>query len=442
MSGNLLIFTLSDALRALSIFITFPYFSLYVLALGGSTVDIGLVNSLLPIAALFVYPIAGYLADRYDRVKIIAVSGYISAVLYLIFALAPDWRYLALGNFLIGLMVFQFPAMNALMADSLPAERRGVGYSLWIALPSAVGILSPYIGGYLITALGVDKAMKSLYWLSAAVIVGIATMNLKFLKETNTPKNAKASGSGFVKILVDSYRDMIEVLGSLPRNLKRFTFMLVLSFFINNLAAPYWVVYGVGVIGLSKIEWGTVLMVAAVVNTILLVPAGLLVDRIGARMALSFSLAFSVAPILFFPYSRKFMDTMLLFVAITVANTFLISGAPAFMAESVPVERRGRVMAALGQGMLFINTIGGSGGPGMGAILTIPSILGYALGGFLYSYDPKLLWILLALSMLVNAAICLIFLGPSTHEMGPAPGGDLRQPPSIRITPKDGKHED
>jgi hypothetical protein len=80
----------------------------------------GLVNSLLFFAALFVYPIAGFIADRYSRVKVITASEYISAVLLLIFALAPDWKALALGNFLNGLMVFTFPAYSALIADSLP----------------------------------------------------------------------------------------------------------------------------------------------------------------------------------------------------------------------------------------------------------------------------------------------------------------------------------
>jgi MFS family permease len=189
--------------------------------------------------------------------------------------------------------------------------------------------------------------------------------------------------------------------------------MLMLSFLINSLTAPYWVVYGVENLGLTKIEWGTVLLIGAVLNVLLLMPAGWIVDQIGARKSLSFALLLSIAPILLFPFSRSFTDAILLFTAMTITNAFLTSGAPAYMAQSVPVERRGQVMAALGQGMLFINTRGGSGGPGMGAVLTIPAVLGSVLGGFIYTYNPKLPWILLALSMLTNAVICLFFLKPS-----------------------------
>jgi MFS family permease len=148
MRGNLLVFTVGDAVRQLSMFITFPYFSLYVLNLGGSPVDIGIVNSLRPLLSLFIYPIAGYVSDHYNRVKVIATTGYLTASLWLIFMLAPNWKILALGNLLMGAMTFYFPAANSLMADSLPEDRRGTGYSLWIAISSAIGIISPYIGGY------------------------------------------------------------------------------------------------------------------------------------------------------------------------------------------------------------------------------------------------------------------------------------------------------
>lgn len=413
---NLLIFTLGDIIRQLSFFITFPYFSLYVRALGGNTVEIGLVNSLHFPAALFIYPIAGYLADRHNRVKIIAAAGYLTAAIYTIFVLAPDWKFLAFGNFLAGFIVFQFPAMNTLMADSIQARQRGISYSLWIAIPSAVGIVSPYIGGYLITLMGTEQAMRLLYGLTVVTAAVIATMNLKLLQETKTGKIVAASGGELLRILSVSYRDMFNALRLLPRSMKAFMLMLILSFFINNLTAPYWVVYGVGRIGLSELQWGTTLLLAAAVNVVLLVPAGMIVDRFGVKRVLSLASAMSVAPIFLFPFSQSFTETALLSVLIAIANAFLISGAPAFMASSTSSDRRGIVMAALGQGMLFINTRGGTGGPGVGAVLAIPSVLGSILGGFIYDYAPTLPWILLATSMAINAVICIFFLSSPVSE--------------------------
>lgn len=404
-----MVFTLGDVMRQLSMFITFPFFSLYVQALGGSNVDIGIVNALRPLASLFIYPVAGYLSDRHSRVRTIAITGYLASFIWLFFALAGDWRMLAVGNLLLGLMTFYFPAANALMADSLPPERRGVGYSLWMTVPSAVGIMAPYIGGYLTTYMGVVPAMRALYGLTLLMGLAIATMNLKFLKE---PPLMEGRGRGSLfKVLSSSYRDVFNVIASLPRNLKAFALLLALSFFFNNMTVSYWVVYAVDQVGLTKLQWGTVLLIAAVVNVALLLPGGFVVDRVGAKRALTFALSLSAIPLLLFPVSRGFWDITLLFAAMTFTNSFLISGAPAYMAQAVPLERRGRVMAALGQGMLYINTRGGgSGGPGMGAILAIPSIIGSILGGFLYDYNPVLPWMLFGASMAVSSVICGVFV--------------------------------
>ena len=405
MRGNLLIFTIGDSLRQLSMFITFPFFSLYVQALGGSMVEIGIVNSLRPLTALFAYPIAGYLAHRYSRIKVIAATIYLTAPFWLIYVFAQDWRGLALGNLMLGLMTFYFPAANSLMADSIPPDKRGLAYSLWWAIPSAVGIMSPYIGGYLTTRYGVVPAMRFLYVLTFVVSITNGTMNLKFMKEP--PREEREEGNpGVLRMLVDSYRDMLAVLAWLPRGLKAFAVMLVLGFFFNNMMASYWVIYSVEALGMTKLQWGAVLLIAAVVNVVLLLPAGMIVDRIGTKRTLTVALAAAAIPLLLFPFSRGFWDVTLIFVALTMANSVLTSGAPALMAQMVPSEMRGRVMAALGQGMLVINLRGSAGGgPGMGAVLAIPSILGALVGGYVYEYSPTLPWLLMGAAMLLSALI-------------------------------------
>ena len=409
MRGNLLVFTMGDVMRQFSMFITFPYFSLYVQALGGSVVDIGIVNSLRPLMALFLYPIAGYLSDRYSRVKIITITGFAGSLLWLVFIFAQDWRWLALGNLLLGVMTFYFPAANSLMAESLPRDKRALGYSMWQAIPMAAGIFSPLAGGYLISLWGVETAMRFLYGMTLVVAILIAGMNYRFLKEAE--RSLPKDNLDLVGVLAKSYREVIEVILWLPRNLKAYGVMLVLGFFFNSMVSSYWVIYVIKVMGLSEVQWGLVLLVASVANVLLLLPAGMVVDRFGPKRVLTIALIMGAVPILAFTYIRSFYSVIALLVLVTVANSFLMSGAPAYMAKATPSEKRGRIMSALGQGMLLINTRGGGvGGPGMGALLTIPTIAGSLLGGVVYSYDPKLLWVSFGLSMLCSAVISALFL--------------------------------
>jgi MFS family permease len=409
MRGNLLVFTLSDLLRQLSMFITFPFFSLYVRALGGSVVDIGIANSLRPVLGLFLYPVAGYLSDNYSRVKIIAYTGFLGAALWLFFIFAPDWRWIALGNLLLGLLTFYFPAANSLMAESLPDDKRALGYSLWQAIPLAAGIFSPLAGGYLISLWGVKAAMRALYGLTLIVTVFISAMSLRFLQET--PRETPDTSLKIAEIIVSSYRGIYEVMRWMPRNLKAFAVMLTLGFFFNSMVSSYWVVYVVDVMMLTEVQWGLVQFVASAATVVFLVPAGYIVDRVGSKRVLTYALGLSAVPIMLFPYLSSFSSVIALFVALTLANSLLMVGAPSYMAEATPPDKRGRIMSALGVGWLLINTRGGGvGGPGMGALLTIPTIVGSLLGGLVYSYRPELLWLSYGSSLILNIIICWIFL--------------------------------
>ena len=409
MRGNLLVFTIGDVLRQLSMFITFPFFSLYVVALGGSMVEIGIVNSLRPLTGLFLYPVAGYISDRYSKVKIIGYTGILSAVLWSIFIFARDWRWIAVGNFLLGLLTFYFPASNALMASSIPEDKRALGYSMWLAIPMAVGIFSPLAGGYIISLWGITSAMRFLYGLTFVVGLFIAFMNMKYLEEPLV-KEFEDSRNLF-GVLKESYKGMFEMLRWLPGNLRAFGLMLVLGFLLNNMVSSYWVIYATQSLGLSTVQWGMVLLAASVINVVLMVPAGMLVDRLGPKRVLTWALLIGAVPMFLFRYATTLVYVTVLLVIMTVANSFLMSGAPAYMTHSVPPERRGQVMSALGMGMLFINTRGGGGGgPGMGTLLTIPSIIGAILGGFVYGYNPNLLWMSFGVALLLSAVLSDRFL--------------------------------
>ena len=63
MRENVLVLTICRALWTISISIAWPFFPLYIGALGGSTTDIGLVYTLGGLAGLILYPVGGYIAD-------------------------------------------------------------------------------------------------------------------------------------------------------------------------------------------------------------------------------------------------------------------------------------------------------------------------------------------------------------------------------------------
>jgi MFS family permease len=88
MHGNVLVLTVTRVMGMFCRSMVFPYASLYILALGGEPAQIGFINSLRPLAGLIAFPIAGYLADRAGRVRLIALTGYFSGAILLLYVLA------------------------------------------------------------------------------------------------------------------------------------------------------------------------------------------------------------------------------------------------------------------------------------------------------------------------------------------------------------------
>jgi MFS family permease len=277
LQGNVLVLIISHILWGLPLSIVDPFLSLYVRALGGSPKDIGFVNAIGAFARIILYPVGGYIADHKGRARLVSIITYGLALSFIFHIVAQDWQTLAFGNFIRYLLLFYAPAMGAIMADSLPPSQRGIGFSMTSAIPGTVRIIAPYIGGYLIMVSGegndgVISAMRISY--IAAVIVGllVATLRLKFLKETLKNVESHLPLREIPELMIASYRSVWTSLKWLSITLRSVAIInVVLTLFIG-MTAPFWIVYAVEVIGLTEYEWGLAMLITGVVRIAISIP--------------------------------------------------------------------------------------------------------------------------------------------------------------------------
>jgi MFS family permease len=389
-----------------------PYFSLFILALGGEPTDIGYVRTARTLASLIIFPLAGYLTDKRGRAKLIAGAGYLSSLTLLFFIFATDWTHVALGTFLQGLVMVQFSALGAIMADSLPPKQRGIGFAVSMTIPGAISIFSPYIGGYLVDRLGAADALRVIF--SIRLVLGLisSTIRLKYLKETVSRSSSSISLRRVPSIIKESYKSAFEALKWMPRNLWFLAIVMALISLSNAIVGPFWVVYAVDIIKLSASQWGLLGLVSAIVNSVLGVPAGLVVDKVSKKKIIAVGIASTVLPVYYFIFAKTFWDVLIVTLVTSIANAFLMPACQVLMADSVPRELRGRVMAAVGRGVIMITGAGGGGGggPGMGFLLTIPVIIGSLAGGYIYSANNSLPWIILTGALAICLTITIIFI--------------------------------
>jgi MFS family permease len=410
--GNNLIFAVTDMMGNFARGLVLPYLSLYILALGGDTTQVGLVSSFGSLAGLLMFPIGGYMADHASRVKLIVLGSGFSAAAILIFVFAPSWEVVAIATLLQGFIVFLFPARSSLIADSLAPGDRGRGIAVQNAISSGLAVFAPYIGGVVIDAQGPKSGLRALYWVMMSLYALSALIQARHLKETEVRSGEKnrLAVSDLRRVLRDVYGGIPAMLGQLPRSLKALAGVIVLSFMATAIAAPFWVLYAVDHIGLSLSAWGTILLVEMILKSVLFVPAGVLVDRWGRAASLVAALLISLLAIPLFVFASSFAAVLMNRIALAVAFAIAIPACSALMADMVPRELRGRVMGALGQGGILIGMAGGVGGPGVGLVTILPLMVASLAGGYLYAWHPASPWFLATLATGIAVILMVIFV--------------------------------
>jgi MFS family permease len=384
--------------------------------LGGSAKEIGLVSAIGGLAGLILYPVGGYVADRRGRVRLVGLSTFLYAFSILFSAVAWRWEILALGQFIQGLVTFYVPAMNAIMADSLPPGQRGIGFATTMAIPGAVGIVMPYVGGYLIDNVYGGEllpAMRLSYSISFVLGLVVAMIRTKFLKETLSSDESGISIGNLPALLKESYLSIWESLKWLPRTLRSVAVIEVITTLLVSIAAPFWVVYATQIIGLTAYDWGILTLLVGAFRIAISIPMGHLIDRYGPRKMILATSPLSPIAAGLFVFSESFTHLLCIFLLLALYNTVSWPAYSTLMANYIPTERRGRVLSILGQGVAVT-----WGGVPMGALLLfLPATVGSLTGGFIYDFNPKYPWYILTAGLIICVLLTAKFIEePKTSQ--------------------------
>jgi len=175
MIRNRTLLTVSLAVCAayIGIGMVLPVRVLYAQSQGASLAIIGAMASAYLVSNfLFQYP-SGWLADRWGRKPMMVCSLLGQAALSLIYLVITDPVLFVVLRFAEGAVAAAFlPSARALIADAVPAERRGASYGIFNAFFNVGFLFGPALGG-LIAGLGYTPPFigAALFRLVALVLV-------------------------------------------------------------------------------------------------------------------------------------------------------------------------------------------------------------------------------------------------------------------------------
>lgn len=240
----------------------------YLEYLGAGPVVIGMFGTTENLLdAGYQYP-GGWLADRAGRRRSFLVFIGIASVGYLIYLLSPSWPFLFIGlAFAMAWTSMASPTIFAVIGDSLPKERRAMGFTLQSILKRVPVVISPLIGGALIAVLGISYGVRT----GLVITLILAIITSMIVLRINIPVQARAG---------------INIRGvwrSFHVALKRLLISDIIIRMCEGMAGIFIVLYVTNVLGISLAEYGILVAIQVTTSILVYIPAGRIADRIGRK---------------------------------------------------------------------------------------------------------------------------------------------------------------
>jgi MFS family permease len=260
----------------------FPYLSLYIVALGATGTELGLVNSIGMIVAGLFGPYTGWIIDRIGPKRIYLYGIGIMAFSYLVYGLAPSWEVT-----IVSMMAYWIGSSTStnscatICGNCLANRDRATGMMLCETVTAGLlGMLGPMLAAWLVPLFGGIGAggIRPLFFFG--LFVTIATFFLVW-GQLSERKYTRPGSGGQPHLL----RDIAEVLKG-GRTLKKWLVISAVTQLPYGMVLPFAQVYAYKVKGADAIVLGAMVAAAALSSIAFSVPLGRIADRIGRKMVL------------------------------------------------------------------------------------------------------------------------------------------------------------
>jgi MFS family permease len=242
------------------------FLPLYLIALGGGALSVGVLNGLDNLlSALYSFP-GGYAAERLGTRAALMLFNLLAMLGYVVVILIPTWQAVILGSFLfISWTAISLPATMELVATVLPMNRRTMGVSMHSLVRRIPMALGPVLGGAAIGWLGEVQGVR----LAFGAALGLAGVSLLL-------QRAMLSGSSGAKPA--ALRPQPGG-GLLTPQLRRLLASDILVRFCEQIPYAFVVIWAVQLNGITPLQFGWLTAIEMTTAVLIYIPVAYLADR-------------------------------------------------------------------------------------------------------------------------------------------------------------------
>lgn len=392
--GNVLVMMLSWLLMNFAGAIPSTYYPLYVLGLEGTPFIIGIIDFVAFLALALVQFPGGYAADKQGRRKLIVTFTFGLALSNFIFALAPSWHFIVVAVTVSNLCLIYQPALSAILADSIPTEKRGMGFSMGMFVNNLASIFSPAVAVLLFYQFGLIASMRIAYLIVVGFYLAAAILRIKLTETLHATDGTRLRDA--LKEYPKAVKEGLSVWKALPRSMFFLFVTNALSSFIFAMTFSFTVVYANEIHHVDEFSWALLMMWFTASMILLALPSGKLIDMIGRKKPLFASwILLAAYPLLFMRGTLPILYAA--FLCFGASNALFVAAYQALEADLVPRELRGKEVGCNQFVTYILMSLGG------------------LAGGFFYQYVSPMLPFILSFLVTIPCALITLFLIDETE---------------------------
>ncbi len=277
------------------------FLPIYILALGGGSYVIGLLNGMDNLlSALYSFP-GGYLSDKLGYKRALLVFNLVSMAGYLVVIVWPAWQAVILGAVaFISWDALSLPATMSLIAGALPKDKRTMGVSLHSLVRRIPMALGPVVGGLLIAWLGERDGVRAAF--GVALALAAVALVLQQLLIDEPPKKARTDANP------------LRLARLISPDLRNLLISDILVRFCEQIPYAFVVVWAMKNVGVSAPQFGLLTTIEMITAMLVYIPVAYLADRSGKKpfVVITF-FNFTLFP-LFLLFARSFPLLIVAFI--------------------------------------------------------------------------------------------------------------------------------
>jgi MFS family permease len=288
------------------------FLPIYIMALGGGAMAIGLLNAMDNLlSALYSFP-GGYLSDRLGVKKSLLIFNLVAMSGFLLVILIPAWQAVLAGAVLfISWSAISLPATMSLIYRVLPQNKRTMGVSMHSLVRRIPMALGPILGGVFISIWGERDGVR-LAFVAALIMSAVALVLQQRLIENDRP--VQPSPGDTCELAPE--KNPLKLFRLMRPEMKNLLITDILVRFCEQIPYAFVVVWCMKTIAepVSAVRFGLLTGIEMVTAVLVYIPVAYMADRSSKKPFVTITFIFFTLFPLVLMYSRSFEWLVLAFI--------------------------------------------------------------------------------------------------------------------------------